>query len=489
MHLLKSITPLLLLLSLSTIISAQPIAVWNNYPGGVSVAIDQAENVFTANWDFNPAGDITLTKRDNNGNILWEEGYDNIDNTRHEVATWVDADQQGNCIVSGTIRSGISDPVSVNSLLMKFGPLGNLIWRKVYDTDFDGSYTVKCLVDEYDQIYVLSLGNSSNGMRTQVRKFSPDGDSLWTYFDMTGIGLPQNIKLTKDNAILLTGRNSTCFVNGYSKIDTDGNLIWSVPGINSASSGDASGDEDGNTYLVNGDYELVNPSTNIRKISPAGDSIWQANHPMTAFRVEVGPDNQPICSGFPNSGTPGVAIIKIDSTGNLLWANMNADGPSYALLAHAMMKIDSTGSTFVAGGTMSAMGICKVDAMGSLQWAVSAPSGYPSAFELGNQSSIYMVGGTTVKFSQDEILTTASPYSNSFNSAFPNPSNSGEAITLNSENLNQIKIFNVSGKCVWEYTLKQSIPNVNIPLTESGIYLIETKYLDGSFSYQKLIRY
>ncbi|HPH83738.1 MAG TPA: hypothetical protein PL185_14255 [Flavobacteriales bacterium] len=244
MHLLKSITPLLLLLSLSTIISAQPIAVWNNYPGGVSVAIDQAENVFTANWDFNPAGDITLTKRDNNGNILWEEGYDNIDNTRHEVATWVDADQQGNCIVSGTIRSGISDPVSVNSLLMKFGPLGNLIWRKVYDTDFDGSYTVKCLVDEYDQIYVLSLGNSSNGMRTQVRKFSPDGDSLWTYFDMTGIGLPQNIKLTKDNAILLTGRNSTCFVNGYSKIDTDGNLIWSVPGINSASSGDASGDED-----------------------------------------------------------------------------------------------------------------------------------------------------------------------------------------------------------------------------------------------------
>jgi hypothetical protein len=489
MQLSKNISLLLLLTSLSTIISAQATVVWNNYPGGVSIAIDQAENVFTANWDFNPAGDITLTKRDNNGNILWEVGYDNIDNTRHEVSTWVDADQQGNCIVAGTIRSGISSPVNVNSLLMKFSTQGNLIWRIVYDTDFDGSNTVKCLVDEFDQIYVLGIGNSGNGMRTQVRKFSPDGDALWTYFDMAGLGFPQNIKLTKDNAILLTHRNSSGFVNGYSKINTAGNLLWSVPGINSASSGDASGDENGNTYLVNGNYELVNPSTNIRKISPAGDSIWQANHSMTAFRVEVGPDNQPVCSGFPNSGTPGVAIIKLDSTGNLLWANMNADGPSYALLAHAMMKIDSTGSTFVAGGTISAMGICKVNAMGISQWAVSAPSGYPSAFELANHSSIYMVGGTTVKLSQDEILSSTQPKSNTFNSAFPNPSNSGELVTLESENVKQIRLLNTTGKCVWDFELKQSTSSVKIPMTESGVYLIEIKYLDGTFSYQKLIRF
>jgi hypothetical protein len=62
---------------------------WVNYPGGVSVATDASNNVYTSNWDYNPAGDITLTKRDSAGNITWEVAYDNTNNTRHEVATWV----------------------------------------------------------------------------------------------------------------------------------------------------------------------------------------------------------------------------------------------------------------------------------------------------------------------------------------------------------------------------------------------------------------
>ena len=116
----KLIIPVLISLVLP--INAQVQVAWFNYPGGVSVATDASNNVYTANWDYNAGGDITLTKRDAAGNILWEVPYNNTDNTRHEVATWVETDGAGNILVSGTIRSGYSNPVNAASLLMKYSP-------------------------------------------------------------------------------------------------------------------------------------------------------------------------------------------------------------------------------------------------------------------------------------------------------------------------------------------------------------------------------
>ena len=103
---------ILTLLLCTSLVQAQVTVDWFNYPGGVSLAMDSANNVYTANWDYNPAGDITLTKRDAAGNILWDASYNNTDNTRHEVATWVETDHDGNILVSGTIRSGFSNPVN-----------------------------------------------------------------------------------------------------------------------------------------------------------------------------------------------------------------------------------------------------------------------------------------------------------------------------------------------------------------------------------------
>jgi len=116
----KTIISVLMIIGLVS--NAQVQVAWFNYPGGVSVATDVSNNVYTANWDSNLGGDITLTKRDASGNILWEVPYNNTDYTRSEAATWVETDNQGNILVSGTIRSGYSNPVNANSILMKFNP-------------------------------------------------------------------------------------------------------------------------------------------------------------------------------------------------------------------------------------------------------------------------------------------------------------------------------------------------------------------------------
>ena len=83
------------LLTFSALTLAVPIALaqtltWSVPPRGVAIAADAAENVFTADWEYVPAGDIVLTKTAPNGVTLFSVRHNNIDSSRHEVATWVD---------------------------------------------------------------------------------------------------------------------------------------------------------------------------------------------------------------------------------------------------------------------------------------------------------------------------------------------------------------------------------------------------------------
>lgn len=372
---------------------------WSNEPGGVAVAVDASDNVLTARWDYNPAGDIYVAKRDAAGTLLWEVRYDNIDNTRHEVATWVGTDRAGNVLVSGTIRSGYSSPVNANSVLMKFSPGGALLWRRVYDTPFDGSSTRKLLVDAADNIYVLGLGTSPSGQRTTVRKFAPDGSTLWAWFDPVGIGAPLNVKFSPDGALVISARGITGSINGYAKVSASGATIWTLAGIPSLTAGDIAGDAAGNAFLVNGNYAAGSGSL-VRKVGPAGTTLWERAHPMAAFRVEVGSDLAPVVSGFPSAGTVGAAFAKYDADGTLLWSNLDADGPGVALLAHAQMQLDAGNNAYLAASTMSQMGVTKVLSTGASDWTALIPYGYAAGLAFGTQGRVFVVGGTTARLDQ-----------------------------------------------------------------------------------------
>ncbi len=378
--------------------NAQVSVSWFNYPGGVAVAADSENNVYTANWDYNPAGDITLTKRDSSGAIIWEVPYDNTNNDRHEVATWVETDSEDNILVSGTIRSGYSNPVNANSLLMKFDPSGNLLWRVVYETDFDGSSTRKCLIDANNNIYVLGLGNSGFGIVTTVKKFSAAGAQLWTYFDAYGIGSPNNLKLTPDNALLITARSITGSLSGYAKIDLNGNHIWHTTGIYSLTYSDAAGDIFGNTYLIHGQNPASAGSV-LKKLTPTGEQLWQKLNSFSGMRVEVGTDDYPVICGYPNSGF-GTVFMKYNSSGNLLWENLDADGPSFNLLAHSQMRLDAYNSAYLVAGTMFAMAVCKVNADGTSAWTATTSGSYGYFIDFGTDNCVFLTGGTTAKIVQ-----------------------------------------------------------------------------------------
>jgi len=380
---------------------AQATIAWNEATRGVAVAVDGQRSVFTVDYDYNPAGDITLTKRDAAGALQWTASYDQTDNTKWEKATWVATDSQGRVAVCGTLMSGYSNPVNAASLLMQFDGAGNLLWRHVYDSAFDGSSTRKCLVDAQDNIYVLGLGMGAAGLTTRVRKFASDGSIVWTWQDLAGIGAPQNLKFTPDGGLLVVARGTVGSVNGYAKLGGGGNLIWSLTGVNSVPMGDAAGDATGNTYVIHGEF-VFNGGTVLRKLDPTGSTLWSRVHAFGGTRVEVGGDDLPLLAGSPTQSGGGAAFMKCDASGQALWANLNADGP-LLLLTQSMLLLDGENNAYLTAASFGAgmeMALCRVNADGSTGWTLTMPSGGAVAMARDSHNALLVVGGRTAKIQQ-----------------------------------------------------------------------------------------
>jgi Secretion system C-terminal sorting domain len=466
---------------------AQVNVEWSNEPGGVALAVDQLHHIYSANWDYNPAGDITITKRTADGNVLWNTTFNNTDTTRHEVVTWLETDSQNNCLVAGTIRSGYSNPVNAASILMKFDSDGNLLWRNVFESSFEGSYTRKILVDNADNIYVLGLGTGPNGQVTRVKKFDANGTPIWTYYDTNGIGAPINIKFTPDNFLLVSGRGITGIINGYLKLSLTGNLIWSKSGIISATIGDASGDSLGNTYIINGENVVSNAGSILEKVDPNGLLLWSHTNSMAGSKVETGTDNNPIISGFPNTSSGGAAFMKYDATGTVLWQNLNADGPEILLL-HGVLQLDAFNNAYLSAGNLFNMAVCKINSDGTNGW-VGLVSGSNSAksFVLDTDNSIYIIGTTTAKLS--EISLGINNPNNSDFIITPNPiTDQLNIVTQNDIREKKVTLFSINGAIIFESTFSGNSKTIELINIESGLYILTIMNQNGLVHKQKIIK-
>lgn len=375
---------------------AQVSIAWTAPTRGVSIAVDQANNVFTLDYEQALGAEMSVTKRDVNGNLLWVASHDQTSTTQWERASWITTDSAGNAIACGTLMSGYSNPVAFASIVMKVSPGGDVLWRKVFQAGADGG-TKKCLVDAQDNIYVLGIGIGPPGYVTRVNRFSPAGDAVWAYFDADGIGAPVNFKLTPDDHLVISGRAIFGSLNGYARIDLDGHKVWSLAGVQSLTIGDVAGDAFGNSYVVHGDY-AGGSGTRIKKLSPSGSVLFDKAYGLTALRVEVGSDDRAVACGYPSTGSFGAAFVKIDTAGNQLWSNLDADGAAYNLLLHAQLLLDAQGDAYLAAGTLFEMAVCKVNADGSSGWTKTTTGSYANAIALGRYTnSVFVVGGQTAR--------------------------------------------------------------------------------------------
>ncbi len=376
-----------------------PSLAWSTLPGGVSISTDAAEHVFTATWDFNPAGDILVTKRNSAGTALYTARFDNTDPTRHEVATWVQADGSGGVYVSGTIRSGFSNPVDVNGLLMRFGADGSLLWRRVFGTDFDGGRALRVVADAAGNAYVMGIGNGPAGLRTTVRKLSPQGDELWTWTDPSGIGSPVHLKLAEGGDLLLAAFGPTGLNAGFARIGPDGQTRWARVQGQVAAVGDLAGDASGTSYLA-----FVDAATQrgkLLKVDAAGFTPWSRDDAIQFNRVELRADGEPVASGYHPAFPFGLGMARFGTDGTLRWANRDADGPAHALLMPGMLKLDAQGNAYVVATDLSQIGVVRVQADGSAGWTLLAPFGSGGTLALGAQGRLYVTAGQTSRIDQE----------------------------------------------------------------------------------------
>jgi hypothetical protein len=388
-----------LLLVVASIVSGQASITWIQNTPGVSIALDNSNNVFTVRSENLPGGDIYLTKRDPNGALIWERRYDQTDPTKFDKAVWVDVDPSGNAIVAGNLTSFSSTVGQGTGLVMKFDPSGNLQWRIVFTSSAEAMQLSKCIASPSGDIYLLGKSvNNLTVVNSQVRKLTTSGSISWTYTNME-IGSPVNFKLTPDNCILVSGRSGNTGPNGFVKLTANGSAVWSIRIMSTSASGDAAGDVNGNTYLVNRDLITAVPGSSVRKIDPSGIQLWQRTINFYSQKIETGNDNLPVAAGTSTTNTSGTAIIKLDASGNQLWLNPDADGANN-LIQHVQLGIDQEKNVFVGGNTSTGMAVCKANSNGSSGWSIAISVTGMAGFEIGSDNCIYLTGSVTAKIRQ-----------------------------------------------------------------------------------------
>lgn len=399
-------TALLLLTGMAGIGFASPVAAqvtveWVQPTRGVAIAVDDGNNVFTLDYEYALGAEMTVTKRDVNGNLLWVSSFDQTSPTQWERASWIATAGDGSAIACGTLMSGYSNPVPFASIVVKFAPDGQVLWRNVYANGADGG-TRRCLVDPDGDVFVLGLGSGPPGYVTRVDRFTSDGEAAWSWYDEAGIGAPVNFKFTPDGDLVIAARGIIGSVNGYARIDRRGRTMWSLPGVQSLTVGDIAGDSLGNAYVVHGEY-ATNGGTQIKKVDASGGIVFDRNYDLSAFRIEVGADDRAVACGFPNPNQGGAAFVKIDEQGDVVWTNLDADGPGHALLLHALLVLDASGDAYLAAGTLFEMAVCKVGADGTSRWTQTVSGSYATSMVLGrHDDSVFVVGGTTTRWSDPE---------------------------------------------------------------------------------------
>jgi hypothetical protein len=417
-----------------------------NYDYGYSIALDTAGNIYTAGVfdntvDFDPGAgifnmesvgqhDIFITKTDAQGNFVWAK---QMGGAGDEMIKSITIDVSGNIYTTGSFSDTADfDPgagvFNLNGglrdiFISKLDASGNFVWAKCMGNVLD-DYGQSIIVDQSGNVYVTGYFHltvdfdpgpatfnltSSGYSDIFILKLNASGNFVWAK-SIGGVDLDiaNSIALDSTGNFYVTGWfhgtvdfdpgagtfNMTS-IGGTSdvdifilKCDSSGSFIWAKllegAGLHSSGLGQSiTLDAVGNVYLT-GDF---NGTVDF----DPGSSIFNLN------------------SGNGNSN---VFILKLDASGNFIWA-ISIEG---GLDAHSLaIKIGPSGGVYITGGfqgtadfdpdkgisyLMTSLGVTdifvlKLDTSGNFVWAKSmgganADKGYALAVDASG--NVYTTG-------------------------------------------------------------------------------------------------
>ena len=184
---------------------------------GNSLKIDSNNSILivgnTQNFGQGSA-DIVLLKLNSDGGYIWNRTWGGIE---YDYGYSISLDSKENIFLSGYSNS--YDGIDKDACLIKFDPLGNLIWNKFWGKEFDDiSYGID--IDSYDNVFITGESESSDdNNHLFLLKYSPfpDDFNLISLEDMPDIDgnftLSWSESLDTDNYTLFLSTNYITEIN------------------------------------------------------------------------------------------------------------------------------------------------------------------------------------------------------------------------------------------------------------------------------------
>ncbi|NPV14914.1 hypothetical protein HPY86_08300 [candidate division WOR-3 bacterium] len=258
-------------------------------------AVDSLGNavVVAATMDsdsFNHIG-ILLIKYSPSGDTLWNWVLD--DTAYDEEVFNVAIDRMGNIVVVGLIRFPHRDS-SIDGLIIKLDPTGNLLWQRRYRFNNMPQTVLSSVVFDESQNIIAGGHYYDYGLLGGIllMKLSPEGDILWVRdYDLSSNDDTEGfaeLVWDRDGNLVGTGEFGSFIEWSFDffviKLTPDGDIIWwrrFDANLEDWSTGIAVDTE--NYIYISGDTgeDPVLPHQGIvMKVSPTGELLWQRLFPQ-----------------------------------------------------------------------------------------------------------------------------------------------------------------------------------------------------------------
>ena len=317
---------------------------------GLDLAIDSSGNSYVVGYVGEEQCDMVLSKFDFNGSLEWQTVLDTSD-------SWfgysVNLDEFDNIIVAGVVSgTGYS-----GNFIYTYNNYGELIGNKTWD--IDGAQTKDSVIDSEGNLFVTGkLGGS--GADILLVKFNEANDIEWyKTYSKSGYQVGEGIVIddnTDDIYIVGSGINATTgdWETIVVKYDKAGNQIWDevYPTKYNEKSNGMAIDNKGDIYVTGYITDLQGyQNIAILKIDSSGNLVW--NKTWEGVYYSIGTDvatddlgNLYVVGYGSNDPFYDIILLKFDNMGNFLW---NLTWGDMGVDISASVEIGSFGDIYISG--------------------------------------------------------------------------------------------------------------------------------------------
>jgi hypothetical protein len=266
--------------------------------------------------------------------------------------------------------------------LVRTDSLGNLIWTKTYSNvtpmwithgqqTYDGGYIISGIVHDTEIVSTWDI---------YLIKTDANGDTLWTRTLQAGESY--SVIQTTDSGYIIAGSSSNFMPGDFYliKISSGGNVIWwKGYGGNSYDFGIAVKETYDEGFIISGNTTSFGAGARdfyLIKTDANGDILWSRTFGGASWENE-GYVQQTLDSGYIitggtlsfGSGVTNVYLIKIDSSGNIMWSDA-VETPLIQSEGYTVQQTEDSGFIVCAGmhDTLEKILVIKTSVNGDTLW-------------------------------------------------------------------------------------------------------------------------